>query len=111
MDIEMKLEKDTNNRLLNRREMLLSVSYKGVTPSREEIRAEASRRFNLKKENVVVVSIGQIYGSGGSDVVIHEYADEKARAIAQRHMLERKPSKKDKVAKEAPKAEASAKQE
>jgi ribosomal protein S24E len=104
MDIEMNLEKDVNNKLLNRREMLIRVSHVGATPSREEIRTEASRKFNLKKGNVVIVRIGQIYGSKGSEVVIHEYADEKAMAIAQRHMLER-PKKKGE---EDPKAGATA---
>ena len=108
--MEMKIEKDSHNKMLNRREMLLSVSYKGGTPSREEIKAEAARKFNLKKANVVIVRIGQVYGSSGSDVLIHEYADEKAKAIAQRHMLER-PKKKEKAATEAPKAEAAAKTE
>ena len=104
MDIEMK--KDVNNKLLNRREMLLSVSYDGSTPSRDEIKTDVARTFNLKKENMVVVSIGQIYGSRGSEVVIHEYADAKAMAIAQKHILER-PKKKGGS---APKADASAKE-
>ena len=87
--MEMKLEKDVANKLLNRREMVLDVTYTGSTPSREEIRDEATRKFNLKHENIVVVSISQIYGVGRSQVLIHEYANEEAKAIAQKHIMER----------------------
>jgi ribosomal protein S24E len=95
--MEIKLEKDVANKLLNRREMLLDVTYKGSTPSREEIKDEASRKFNLKHENVVIVSIDQIYGTGRSRVLIHEYSGEAAKAIAQKHVLAR-PNKKEKGA-------------
>jgi len=105
--MEMKLEKDTANKLLNRREMLLDVTYTGSTPSREAIRDEATRKFNLKHENIVIVSISQIYGVGRSQVLIHEYASEEAKSIAQRHILER-PSKKGKAAAGAAPAAAKA---
>ena len=87
--MEMKLEKDTANKLLNRREMVIDVTYTGSTPSREEIRDEATRKFNLKHENIVIVSISQIYGVGRSQVLIHEYASEEAKSIAQKHIIER----------------------
>ncbi len=64
--MEMKLEKDVTNKLLNRREMVLDVTYKGSTPSREEIRDEATRKLGLKHGNIVIVSIDQIYGAGGA---------------------------------------------
>ncbi len=95
--MEMKLEKETVNKLLNRKEMLLDVTYTGSTPSREAIRDEATRKFNLKHENIVIVSISQIYGVGMSQVLIHEYANQEAMAIAQKHILER-PNKKGKAA-------------
>ena len=93
--MEMKLEKEVANKLLNRKEMLLDVTYKGSTPSREEIKDAAARKFNLKHENVVIVSIDQIYGTGESRVLIHEYASEEAKANAQKHVLAR-PNKKGK---------------
>ena len=95
--MEIKLEKEIANKLLNRREMLLDVTYKGSTPSREEIKDEASRKFNLKHENIVIVSIDQIYGTGMSKVLIHEYGSEEAKATAQKHVLSR-PNKKGKGA-------------
>ncbi|VVB77494.1 30S ribosomal protein S24e [uncultured archaeon] len=93
--MEIKLEKDTANKLLNRREMILDVTYKGSTPSRKEISLEASRKFNLKEENVVIVSIEQVFGIGNSRVLIHEYASEAAKAAAQKHILSR-PNKRGK---------------
>lgn len=107
--MEMKLEKDVTNKLLNRREMVLDVTYKGSTPSREEIRDEATRKLGLKHGNIVIVSIDQIYGAGRSRVLIHEYASEAAKGIAQKHVLSR-PNKKGKQPAEAaekkPEAEA-----
>jgi ribosomal protein S24E len=105
--MEMKLEKETANKLLNRKEMLLDVTYTGSTPSREAIRDEATRKFNLKHENIVIVSISQIYGVGRSQVLIHEYANQEAMAIAQKHILER-PNKKGKAAAGAAPAAAKA---
>jgi ribosomal protein S24E len=98
--MEIKLEKETANKLLNRKEMVLDVTYKGSTPSREAIKDEASRKFNLKHENVVIVSINQVFGSGRSQVLIHEYATEEAKATAQKHILAR-PNKKGKGAEAA----------
>src|SRR5271157_3213669 len=90
--MEIKLEKDVANKLLNRREMVLDVTYKGST---------ASRELNLKHEGLVVVSISQIFGAGRSQVLIHEYASaEAAKATAQKHVLDRS-NKKEKGAAEA----------
>lgn len=95
------VEKDSNNKLLKRREMLVSIEYEGSTPSREEIKRSLADRFNLKQENIVVMSASQLYGTKKCTVLVHEYSDKEAMGLAQKHIIAR-PNKKKAVAEAAP---------
>jgi ribosomal protein S24E len=88
------IENDFNNKLLKRREMLISLEYDASTPSREEIKKTLADKFNLKQENMVVVRESQIYGTKKGRVLIHEYSDKEAMKIAQKHTLARPNPKK-----------------
>jgi small subunit ribosomal protein S24e len=99
------VEKDFDNKMLKRREMLVSLEFEGATPSREEIKRSLADKFNLKRENIVVVRTGQLYGTKKGSVLIHEYYDKEAMKIAQKHTIAR-PNPKKGAAAEAPKQEA-----
>lgn len=99
------VEHDFNNKLLKRREMLISLEFEGATPSREEIKKSLADRFNLKHDNIVVVRARQLYGTKKGTVLIHEYSDKEAMKIAQKHTIAR-PNPKKGAAAAAPKQEA-----
>lgn len=97
--MEIKIDSDKMNKLLGRREIILDITYEGATPSRSDIRSESAKKFNLKEENVVIVSIDQLYGAGRSKALIHEYNDATAKEIAQKHTIDRPNAKKGAAAK------------
>lgn len=106
--MEIKMDSDKMNKLLGRREILLDITYEGATPSRNDIKSESAKKFGLKEENVVIVSIDQLYGTGRSKALIHEYTDAASKETAQKYMINR-PNKKKEGA--APKAQAKPAQE
>ena len=107
MHVETK--SDTKNELLKRREINLSVSYEGKTPSREVIISEASKSLGISVDNIVIVRIAQAYGSRSAEVLLHAYMDAESMKTAPKHLVERVGRKKAKKAREAGKpAEAAA---
>ena len=111
----MNMEKETNNKLLKRREMLISLEFSDATPSRAEIKKALADKFNLKQENMVVVRSEQLYGAKKGTVLIHEYSDAESMKIAQKHTIARPNPKKGTVATStataaAPKQEAAPKE-
>ena len=100
------IEKETDNRLLKRREMLISLEFDGATPSREEMKKVLADKLNLKQENMVIVKEHQDFGSKHGTVVVHEYHDKEAMGMAQKHMLARPSAKKAAPAQSTAKAEA-----
>lgn len=88
------IEKDFDNKLLKRREMLVSLEFDGPTPSRAEMKKALADRFNLKQEHIVIVRTKQEFGGKHGSVLVHVYHDEKAMKIAQKHTLARPNAKK-----------------
>lgn len=106
----MKVVGEVNNKQLGRRELTLDVLNDGSTPSREELRNAIADRFNMKKEDVIVVRVKQDYGAKHSSVLVHEYGDERARALVQQHITARheKKEKQEGEAKEQSKGKVGA---
>ena len=91
------IEKDFKNKLLKRRELLVSLEFEGPTPSREEIKRVLADKLNLNQENLVVVRAQQDYGTMEGSVLVHEYKDKEAMRIAQKHVVSRPNKKKEKA--------------
>ncbi|MEM1584202.1 MAG: hypothetical protein QXF28_05890 [Nitrososphaerota archaeon] len=89
MKIE-KIERDLYNKLLNRRELELIVSYESSTPKREEVREFVSERFDASIERVIVELIESVFGSRKARIHVHIYDDlEDARRFERRHVLKK----------------------
>ncbi len=108
---ETNAEKDFTNKLLKRREMLVSLEFDGPTPSREEIKNSLADKFNLKRDNIVVVRALQVYGTKKGTVLIHEYVDAEAMKIAQKHTIARPNKKKEAAPQQKAAAAPAAKEE
>ena len=93
---EIKIENDFNNKLLKRREITVSLDYKGATPSRDEIRKGVAEKLNVVKDHLVVVRVKTLFGTNKASVLMHQYADKVAMGIAQKHTTAR-PNKSKKA--------------
>ena len=105
--MEIKIEKDSVNKVMNRREIEAYVDHGGKTPSREEVKKEITHMLALSPEHTAVISIHQIFGAKASRVLVHSYLSKEAFANVQKYILER-PKKKEKkeAGKEAGEKEA-----
>ncbi|MGC8662720.1 MAG: hypothetical protein ACP5RT_02965 [Candidatus Micrarchaeia archaeon] len=103
MDIDFSIKKDFENKLLNRREIFCEVIYSGVTPNREKIKEEISKKLNLNPKLTVIAKINQLFGTTKSEVSVYSYNNEEAMKIEQEFKAERSNKKKPE---ESAKAEA-----
>lgn len=101
------VEKDFENKLLKRREILVTFEFDSATPSREELKRGLADKFNAKQENTVIVRERQLFGGKGGSALVHVYQDKEAMKIAQVHTLNR-PNKKKGAAAPQPAAAAPA---
>ena len=100
-EIEVKIEKDHENKLVGRREIECTISYAGATPSRDALKNELVHKLALNPKTTVVVKIEQKKGAMLSRAVVHAYASEEALKAEQKHLLERGVKKEEKPKEEA----------
>ncbi|MCX8192743.1 MAG: hypothetical protein N3G77_02920 [Nitrososphaeria archaeon] len=82
--------KDWYNKLLNRRELELIISYESSTPRREEVVKFISTHFDTHPEKVIVENIESIFGSLRARVHVHIYNDvEYAKKFERKHILKK----------------------
>lgn len=74
MELEIKVDSDTENKLMGRREIAATATYTGSTPSRDIIKQELCKKLNLKPDSTAVVRISQIYGTMSSGIILHGYS-------------------------------------
>jgi ribosomal protein S24E len=87
MKIE-KVEKDWYNKLLNRRDLELILTYESSTPKREDVRKFISEQFDTPIERVIVEEIKSVFGSRKARIHAHIYDDvEYAMRFERKHVL------------------------
>jgi len=104
--IDIIIKKDTENKLLARREILCDAVYSESTPSRERIKEEVVKKLNLDPKLTVIAKINQLYGITKSEVSVYSYKNEEAMKIEPKFKLERLNKKKAAEQQEQAKAEA-----
>ena len=92
--IDIIIKKDTENKLLARREILCDAVYSESTPSRERIKEEVVKKLNLDPKLTVIAKINQLYGITKSEVSVYSYKNEEAMKIEPKFKLERLNKKK-----------------
>ena len=107
--MDLKLGKESENKLLGRKEISFTMSHKGKTPTVDEAKVAICKKLNLSPDLTVVVSINPIYGSTESEILAHSYATKEAMSVEKKHLFARAEKKAAKSAKaEAPAAEKAA---
>jgi ribosomal protein S24E len=99
--MELKTIKDETNNIIKRREIELYVLQDDKTPSKDEIKKEICKKFNLNPETTIIVNIEQQFGMKRSKAYVHSYQDmETLNKFEQKHILNRNnKNKKDKAEK------------
>ncbi|MGC8649095.1 MAG: 30S ribosomal protein S24e [Candidatus Micrarchaeia archaeon] len=97
--MELKAIKDENNNIIKRREIELYVLQDDKTPSKDELKKEVCKKFNLNPETTVIINVNQQFGMKRSKVYVHSYQDkETLNKFEQSYILSR--TNKDKKGKE-----------
>ncbi|AKB29821.1 SSU ribosomal protein S24e [Methanosarcina siciliae T4/M] len=91
--MDIKILKDKNNSLLNRRELDFIVKYEGSTPSRSDVRNKLAAMLNAPLELLVVQKIKTEYGMQESKGYAKLYAEEaRMKQVEQEYVLKRNPA-------------------
>ena len=99
--MDVKIEKNTDNKLFGRKEIVFSTSYKGKTPTQEEVKEEICKKLSLSPDLTVVVKISPLFGNSAASVLVHSYASKEAMSVEKKYLFERITKKAAKAAKGA----------
>jgi len=76
---QVKVLRDVENKVLNRRELILRVDHIGSrTPTRNEVRELVSSMFSAPANLIIVKSLKTLTGTNVSEAHVHVYKDEKS---------------------------------
>lgn len=75
--VEVEIEQEKENKLMHRRELILSADHEGEgTPSRKDLNSEISNLVSSSKNEVVIDKVDTEYGKEKSMVHVRVYDDE-----------------------------------
>ncbi len=72
--MDLKIDKQIENKLLNRKELRVLVDNTGATPKSEEIQGKVAALLNVDKNLVVVETVHQYFGVKKAEAQIKVYA-------------------------------------
>lgn len=78
--MELNVSKESENKLMGRKEIEVGVSFDAVTPSRSELKEAICKKMGLHPDLVEIVKIDQSYGVKECNVVVHAYDSKDAMA-------------------------------
>ena len=106
--MNIKIDKQNEQALQSRTEIIADMTFSGPTPSRNQIRAELAKKLDSKENLIVIQNVKAQFGFGKSAVIAHAYKDEKSLKQFEPEHLTKRGMKKAEEEKptEAPKKEA-----
>jgi small subunit ribosomal protein S24e len=88
--MDIKIIKDKNNALLNRRELNLTVTFDGATPSRNDVKSKLAAMLNAPLELVIIQKIENEFGKQELKVYVKIYEDEaRMKQVEESYVIER----------------------
>ncbi len=105
--MEIKIESQKDNKLLDRKELVVILSFIGVTPKKDEIKNAICSKAGLMMDTTVLRVIIPRFGMKQIKVLVHSYKDvESLKKTEPRHILVRyglaeKKAKKEKKKKKS----------
>jgi len=98
LQYHVKVSRDLENRVLNRRELVLRIHHAGArTPTRSEVRELVSSMFSAPQNLVIVKNLRTIAGTNVTEAHVHIYRDEKTlQEVEPKHIKIRNFGKEEK---------------
>jgi len=111
--MEIEVVSENENKLLDRKEITVRISFSGATPSRSEIEGELAGKIGANPDLMVIRDTREKYGQKEVEADVHIYKNaEKLKEIEPEYMqkregigVEKKEEKPAEAAPEAPKTE------
>ncbi len=77
--MELKIEKEHENKLFERNEIKAEATFKDKTPTRQQVKEELCKKKNLDPEMVEIVSVDQDYGQKRCTITAYAYLTPEAK--------------------------------
>ncbi len=100
--MDLQIQKEFDNKLLKRKEIVFTASYTGKTPGKEDLKAELCKKIGANPEHVSMVAVRQLFGETRCEVFAHVYNSKEAMAVEPKYLAERGKPKEKKEAAPAP---------
>ncbi|MDW7732653.1 MAG: 30S ribosomal protein S24e [Methanolobus sp.] len=88
--MDIKIIKEKNNALLNRRELNLDIGFDGATPSRDQVRGRIAAMLNVPLELVIIQKMDNEFGKQAVNAYVKIYENtERMKQIEADYVLKR----------------------
>jgi len=78
LQYQVKVLRDVENKVLNRRELILQIHHAGAkTPTRSEVREVVSSMFSAPQNLIIVKNLRTLAGTNVTEAHVHIYRDER----------------------------------
>lgn len=94
----IKISQQTENKLFNRKELVLETTYQGSTPNKKEIKKSIADLTKSKEDVIVIDKIDQLYGTTKSKIKAKIYNS--PEELKKSEVINKKPKKKEEKKKE-----------
>ncbi|MBN2111371.1 MAG: 30S ribosomal protein S24e [Methanosarcinaceae archaeon] len=103
--MDIRIIKEKNNAILNRRELNLDIGFKGATPSRDQVKGKIAAMLNVPLELVIIQKMEKEFGKQAVSayVKVYENAD-RMKQIEADYVLKRNVLPEPEVEEEAEEA-------
>lgn len=71
--MDISIQSDTNNRMLQRREIGFVAVQEAGTPRRDELKKEICKKLSLDPDSTILVEVNQEFGMRRSAGIVHSY--------------------------------------
>lgn len=93
----MKIIQETQNRLFKRRELVFETTYKGPTPTKEEIKKSIAELTKTSQDLIIIGKIAQLYGAQKAKITAKIYSS--LEELKKAEVINKKPKKKEEAKK------------
>ena len=84
------IKKETENKLLKRKEIVVEISNDGATISKQEIKSQLAKKLKADEKLIIINRIDSHFGSTLSSITAYLYEDEETiKKVSLKHILKR----------------------
>jgi small subunit ribosomal protein S24e len=97
LQYHIRVLRDVENKVLNRRELILQIHHAGAkTPTRSEVREAVSSMFSAPQNLIIVKNLRTLTGTNVAEAHVHIYRDERTlQEVEPQHIKNRNFGKRE----------------